>query len=125
MPCECKKTLSKEIFYYESRFESQTYFVNMISGDFVGKDIDESIAEIDRKKACGTYLLNRDNGENVIVGMDNRLTSEELKYHLVKGLLSTGCLVTDIGLCNFSDALSTSVQRGCLRWYNGFSKSQS
>lgn len=50
-------------------------------------------------KACGTYLLNRDNGENVIVGMDNRLTSEELKYHLVKGLLSTGCLVTDIGLC--------------------------
>jgi len=63
----------------------------------VGKDIDESIATT-MGKAIGTYLLKNFEGNNVVVGMDNRLHSEGLKKALVEGLLSVGCNVTDIGM---------------------------
>ncbi len=64
----------------------------------VDVDIDSSIAEL-IGKTVGTYLLNRSKGKTVVVGMDNRTSSEDLKQSLVNGLLSTGCDVTDIGLC--------------------------
>lgn len=64
----------------------------------VDVDIDPSIAEL-IGKTVGTYLLQRNKGNNVVVGMDNRPSSETLKQSLVKGLMSTGCNVTDIGLC--------------------------
>jgi phosphomannomutase/phosphoglucomutase len=45
-------------------------------------------------KAYGTYI----NGGNIIIGRDNRLSSIRIRNALVKGLLSTGCTITDIGL---------------------------
>ncbi|MEW5986654.1 MAG: phosphomannomutase/phosphoglucomutase [Chloroflexota bacterium] len=47
-------------------------------------------------KGIGTYLQRR-GGNQIVVGRDNRLSSERLKNSLVEGLLSTGCAVTDIG----------------------------
>jgi phosphomannomutase/phosphoglucomutase len=45
----------------------------------------------------GTYLQSI-KCQNLAVGRDNRLSSESLTEALIKGLLSTGCDVTDIGL---------------------------
>ncbi|OPX84482.1 MAG: Phosphomannomutase/phosphoglucomutase [Pelotomaculum sp. PtaB.Bin104] len=48
-------------------------------------------------KAFGTYV--REAGSStVLVGRDNRLSSERLRSAIIKGLLSTGCDVVDIGL---------------------------
>ncbi|MBI2625026.1 MAG: phosphomannomutase/phosphoglucomutase [Candidatus Nealsonbacteria bacterium] len=48
-------------------------------------------------KAYGTFLLKR--GINkVVVGHDNRKTSEEFHKSAIKGLLSTGCRIFDIGV---------------------------
>ena len=47
-------------------------------------------------RGLGTYLL-RHSGNRVNVGRDVRLSSKRLRDALVKGLLSTGCNVTDIG----------------------------
>ena len=47
-------------------------------------------------RGLGTYLL-RKNGKRVNVGRDVRLSSKRLRDALVKGLLATGCDVTDIG----------------------------
>lgn len=64
----------------------------------VGVDVNPAVAEL-IGKTIGTYLLMQNKGNDVVVGMDNRPSSQELKDALVKGLLSTGCNVTDIGLC--------------------------
>ena len=48
-------------------------------------------------KAAGTYIQSHF-GPNIVVGGDNRLSTPELKKAYIKGLLSTGCHVTDIGL---------------------------
>ena len=48
-------------------------------------------------KALGTYLK-RNSGFRVNVGCDVRLSSPRLKEAIVKGLLSTGCDVTDVGV---------------------------
>ncbi|MBU1110334.1 phosphomannomutase/phosphoglucomutase [Patescibacteria group bacterium] len=48
-------------------------------------------------KAFGAYLFNR-GGRKVIVGHDNRFTSDELNAYLVDGLVSSGCHVLDLGL---------------------------
>lgn len=45
-------------------------------------------------KAYGTYM----NGGEVLVGYDNRLSSERIFKALIKGLQSTGCKVINIGL---------------------------
>ena len=37
-------------------------------------------------------------GASIVVGHDYRSYSEEVKYHVVKGLLSAGCNIVDIGL---------------------------
>ncbi len=44
-------------------------------------------------KAIGTYLK----GGNLVVGRDNRFSSPRIQKALIKGILSTGCNVTDIG----------------------------
>jgi len=49
-------------------------------------------------RAIGTYGKNQ-NVARMTVGRDCRLSSEEYRDALVKGLLSTGIDVTDIGLC--------------------------
>src|SRR3989344_126255 len=50
-------------------------------------------------RAFGT-VLRRQGLENpqVVVGRDNRFFSDELSVKLINGLLSIGCLVTDMGL---------------------------
>lgn len=49
-------------------------------------------------KAFGTYMM-RLGLKSLIVGMDGRLSSEIFKDSLIKGILSTGCDVIDIGIC--------------------------
>jgi len=63
----------------------------------VGEDLTEDIVE-HLGKAYGTYL--KQNGyKQIVVGRDGRLSSPRLKDALVKGILSTGCGVTDVGMC--------------------------
>lgn len=56
-------------------------------------------------KAFGTYIVQRLGKEGlatkipkIVVGQDNRFSSDELKAFFVEGLLSTGCHVSDSGL---------------------------
>jgi len=46
----------------------------------------------------GTYMR-RLGYKSLVVGRDGRISSELFKDALIKGILSTGCNVTDIGLC--------------------------
>lgn len=48
-------------------------------------------------RGIGTYLQQR-GGRRLVVGGDNRLSTERLKARLIEGLISTGCDVVDIGL---------------------------
>lgn len=48
-------------------------------------------------KALGTYLPKQFGTTHVFVGSDNRLTSPPLRAAVIRGLLSTGMNVTDIG----------------------------
>ena len=49
--------------------------------------------------SLGQYICKRVKvGASVVVGHDYRSYSEEVKYHVVKGLLSAGCNIIDIGL---------------------------
>ncbi len=50
-------------------------------------------------KGFGTQVINNIKNPTVIVGHDYRSYSENVKKNFVKGLLSTGCNVKDIGLC--------------------------
>ena len=60
------------------------------------KQINPEVAE-KIGKAFGTYMLIRKE-ETCVVGHDNRLSAEVLHSALIKGILSTGINVTDIGL---------------------------
>lgn len=62
----------------------------------VDKDLSPEIAE-HFGKAYGTYMKKKDT-KTVIVGHDSRLTSEEYSTRLIKGIVSTGIDVIDIGL---------------------------
>jgi phosphomannomutase/phosphoglucomutase len=46
----------------------------------------------------GTYMVQH-HKLNLVVGRDGRLSSKSFAEALIEGLLSTGCHVTDIGLC--------------------------
>ena len=62
----------------------------------VGKDLNaETVEHLGR--AYGTYLV-RQNIRQAIIGHDCRLSSEEFKEALIKGIVSTGVNVVDIGL---------------------------
>ena len=50
-------------------------------------------------KGFGTQVINKIKNPTVVVGHDYRSYSENVKKNFVKGLLSTGCNVKDIGLC--------------------------
>jgi len=58
-----------------------------------GKDLSPEIAEI-VAKGFGTYI---GEGKRLAVGRDVRAGSEQLKEAVAKGLVSTGCHVTDLG----------------------------
>ena len=63
----------------------------------VGKDLTEIVVE-HLGKAYGTYVR-RSGLRDVVVGRDGRMSSEGFQEAVTKGILSTGCNVTDIGLC--------------------------
>jgi len=72
-----------------------------------GKDITEDEVVL-IGKATGTYL--KQHGcTKITVGRDCRLTSESYRTKIIEGLLSTGCEITDIGLCT-SPILYFSIQ---------------
>ena len=50
-------------------------------------------------KGFGTQVVTKVKNPTVIVGHDYRSYSENVKKNFIKGLLSTGCNVKDIGLC--------------------------
>ncbi len=62
----------------------------------VDEDLNPEVVEL-IGKAFGTYLQKKGT-KNVLVGRDARPSSEDYRDALTKGLLSTGCDVTDIGL---------------------------
>lgn len=62
-----------------------------------GKQITEDDAAL-IGKGIGTFLV-RHNCFKLTVGRDCRLTSDAFAEKLIQGLMSTGCHVTDIGVC--------------------------
>ncbi|KKS31646.1 hypothetical protein A2380_00250 [candidate division WWE3 bacterium RIFOXYB1_FULL_43_24] len=60
-----------------------------------GTDIDENLF-FHIGKAVGT-IYRRNNLPNIVLGMDNRISSESLTKKLCEGLLETGCNVTFVG----------------------------
>lgn len=67
------------------------YDIRGIAGEEITEDISEAIG-----KAFGT-ITSRAGESKAVVGCDNRLSSEPLKKALIKGILSTGTDVIDIG----------------------------
>ena len=63
----------------------------------VGPAITTDLAEA-LGRAFGTYVAEHEGGTEVAVGRDNRVTGEELKGALMRGLVSAGCTVFDIGM---------------------------
>ncbi|PYT32060.1 MAG: phosphomannomutase [Acidobacteria bacterium] len=57
--------------------------------------LDAGVTELG--KAIGTYLQ-RNNGRNINLGRDCRLSSTRLRNALIRGLTATGCQVTDLGV---------------------------
>jgi phosphomannomutase/phosphoglucomutase len=62
----------------------------------VGQDLDEAIVET-LGRAMGTFFLGRGQ-KDVAVGQDCRLSSPGFGRALIRGLLSTGCDVADLGV---------------------------
>ncbi len=62
----------------------------------VGPSITTEVAEA-LGRAFGTYIA-QDGNPEIAVGRDNRSSGEELKDALIRGLISTGATVYDIGL---------------------------
>ena len=68
--------------------------------DIRGKYPDEINEQVAFKigQAYGSYIQEKCHEKGCVVSHDNRLSSESLNYHLIKGILSTGCNVYDYGL---------------------------
>jgi len=49
-------------------------------------------------RAFGTYVAEHEGGTEIAVGRDNRASGPELKDALMRGLVSAGCTVYDIGM---------------------------
>jgi phosphomannomutase/phosphoglucomutase len=62
-------------------------------------------------QAFGTYLQQVDKKNTVIVGRDNRHTSEALSQAAIDGLVASGCDVIDIGLVSTPVVYWHAVQR--------------
>ena len=62
-----------------------------------GTDMDEDGVK-DIGRGIGSFLRRR-GGTHLTVGRDCRLTSDAYTAMLIEGLISTGCHVTDIGVC--------------------------
>ena len=78
----------------------------------VEKDFDDSLV-FDIGRAYGTYLVNN-NFDNISVSGDIRFTTPDLKKNLIKGLVSTGVSVYDLGIlptpANYYSLFKTDVE---------------
>ena len=74
-------------------FMFRAYDIRGIVGDDLTEDVTGAIG-----LGIGTYMQKRAS-KRLIVGQDNRSSSDQLKARLIESLLSTGCDVIDIGLC--------------------------
>jgi len=72
----------------------------------VGKDLTPEGVRL-LGQGFGTHMVNLGQ-TNLVVGRDGRLSSTPFKEALIKGLLSTGCQVTDIGVCPTPSIISRS-----------------
>jgi phosphomannomutase/phosphoglucomutase len=63
----------------------------------VGEDLTPEVVEL-LGRGFGSYLQRQTQGRAVTVGYDIRLSSPEFCQALIRGLVSTGCEVIDIGL---------------------------
>ena len=71
--------------------------------DIRGKALgDDAVVNPDAARSIGqafsTYLQSEEGIDIVVVGRDNRLSSEMLQQSLMQGLTSAGCSVIDLGL---------------------------
>ncbi len=71
----------------------RSYDIRGIVGEDINKDVAEKLG-----KSFGTYIQEKLGEKQIIVGHDNRISSDELSEYLIKGLTSTGADVIDIGL---------------------------
>jgi len=78
------------------RINPQIYREYDIRG-VVDKDLTPAIVK-SLGQGFGTSMVHQ-NRLNLVVGRDGRLSSKSFADALIEGLLSTGCHVTDIGLC--------------------------
>ncbi|MEI6222294.1 MAG: phosphomannomutase/phosphoglucomutase [bacterium] len=62
----------------------------------VGSDLNPEAVQL-LGKGFGTYIQ-KHSGKTVIIGRDNRMSSKGYQDNFVEGLISTGCVVHDIGL---------------------------
>lgn len=74
----------------------------------VEKDFDEEDFEL-IGKAFGTYIQ-KISGKNLLIGRDNRFTSDSIAAYFIQGLLSTSCNVVDSTL-----SLRPIIQMGILK----------
>lgn len=62
-------------------------------------DKDFNLADVEKIGAAyGTYL-HKNNGKTAVIGRDCRLSSDDIRNALVKGLLESGVEITDVGVC--------------------------
>jgi len=79
----------------------------MGAGAVLTPDAAETIGQ-----ATGTYLQTEENQQNVVVGMDNRLSSPELQSAMIRGLNKAGCDTVDLGLVATPTVYWHAVNRG-------------
>ena len=74
----------------------------------IGRDMDPADAEV-IGRSFGTYIQET-SGRNILVGRDNRFSSDALEAYFIQGTLSTGCNVVDTEL-----SLRPIIQMGVLK----------
>ena len=79
-------------------FIFRAYDIRGIASPETGKPVDLTLENSELiGKGFGTFLRQKDL-EKVVVGRDNRATSDDIATAFICGLLSTGCQVVDIGV---------------------------
>ena len=84
MDAELVKSINEDIF--------REYDIRGISGEDLNPDIVFLIG-----KAIGTYVKRFGDSDKIVIARDARLTSDEYKDACIKGILSSGISVIDIG----------------------------
>ncbi|MBI95962.1 phosphomannomutase [bacterium] len=80
-------------------FSEKIFRTYDIRGKAMGDEIEmDAEFALNFGKACASFLLKK-GSKSLVCGRDVRLTSQEFQDHFIKGALSTGINVTNIGIC--------------------------